>query len=133
MTTVTLDLPRQIYQKAAQIAKATKRPIEQVVVEWIRPPIERVGSVQDAVLAGLEAMSTAQLTQVARSGATPEDTERLREILNLQEQRELTEAEQDEAARLVEQEDLITLRKAKAIYLLKQRNALPDELAALLS
>jgi predicted transcriptional regulator len=133
MTTVTLDLPRQIYQKAAQIAKATKRPIEQVVVEWIRPPVERVGSVQDAVLAGLEAMSTAQLTQVARSGATAEDTERLRELLSLQEQRELTEAEQDEAARLVEQEDLITLRKAKAIYLLKQRNALPDELAALLS
>ena len=133
MTTVTLDLPRQIYQKAAQIAKATKRPIEQVVVEWIRPPVERVGSVQDAVLAGLEAMSTAQLTQVARSGAAPEDTERLRELLSLQEHRELTEAERDEAARLVEQEDLITLRKAKAIYLLKQRNALPDELAALLS
>ena len=133
MTTVTLDLPRQIYQKAAQIAKATKRPIEQVVVEWIRPPVERAESVQDAVLAGLEAMSTAQLTQVTRSGGTPEDTERLRELLSLQEQRELTEAEQDEAARLVEQEDLITLRKAKAIYLLKQRNALPDELAALLS
>jgi predicted transcriptional regulator len=133
MTTVTLDLPRQIYQKAAQIAKATKRPIEQVVVEWIRPPIERVGSVQDAVLAGLEAMSTAQLTQVARSGATLEDTERLRELLSLQEQRELTAAERDEAARLVGQEDLMTLRKAKAIYLLKQRNALPDELAALLS
>ena len=133
MTTVTLDLPRQIYQKAAQIAKATKRPIEQVVVEWIRPPVERAGSVQDAVLAGLEAMSTAELTQVARSGAALEDTERLRELLSLQEQRELTEAERDEAARLVEQEDLITLRKAKAIYLLKQRNALPDELAALLS
>ena len=133
MTTVTLDLPRQIYQKAAQIAKATKRPIEQVVVEWIRPPVERAGSVQDAVLADLEAMSTAQLTQVARSGAALEDTERLRELLSLQEQRELTEAERDEAARLVEQEDLITLRKAKAIYLLKQRNALPDELAALLS
>ena len=133
MTTVTLDLPRQIHQKAAQIAKATKRPIEQVVVEWIRPPVERAGSVQDAVLAGLEAMSTAQLTQVARSGAVLEDTERLQEFLSLQEQRELTEAERDEAARLVEQEDLITLRKAKAIYLLKQRNALPDELTALLS
>jgi len=133
MTTVTLDLPRQIYQKAAQIAKATKRPIEQVVVEWIRPPVERAGSVQDAVLAGLEAMSTAQLTQVVRSGVTPEDTERLRELLSLQEQRELNETERDEAVRLVEQEDLMTLRKAKAIYLLKQRNALPDELAALLS
>ena len=133
MTTVTLDLPRQIYQKAAQIAKATKRPIEQVLVEWIRPPVERAGLMQDAVLAGLEAMSTAELTQVACSGATPEDTERLRELLSLQEQRELTEAERDEAVRLVEQEDLMTLRKAKALYLLKQRNALPDELTALLS
>lgn len=132
MTTVTLDLPQQIYQKAAQVAKATKRPIEQVVVEWIRPPVERAGSAQDAALAGLEAMSAAQLTQVASSRATPEDTERLRELLSLQEQRELTETERDEAGQLVEQEDLITLRKAKAIYLLKQRNSLPDELATLL-
>jgi hypothetical protein len=44
----------------------------------------------------------------------------------------LTGAERDEAVRLVEQEDNLTLRKAKAIYLLKQRNALPDELAGLL-
>jgi hypothetical protein len=45
MTTVTLDLPRQIYQKAAQIVQATKRPIEQVVVEWIQPPADRAGLV----------------------------------------------------------------------------------------
>lgn len=132
MTTVTLDLPRQIYQKAAQIAKATKRPIEQVVVEWIQPPGERAGSAEEDVLAGLDAMGTAQLMQVARSATTAEDTERLQELLSLQEHRELTEAEHEEAARLVEQEDLITLRKAKAIYLLKQRDALPDELVALL-
>ncbi|MCB0253877.1 MAG: hypothetical protein H6649_14840 [Caldilineae bacterium] len=131
MTTVTLDLPRQIYQKAAQIAEATKRPIEQVVVEWIRPPIERWGQPQDEALAGLEAMDTPQLTQVALSRTPVEGTKRVRELLHLQEQRELTRAERDEAMHLVEQEDLLTLRKAKAIYLLKQRNALPDELIAL--
>lgn len=132
MTTVTLDLPRQIYLKAAQIANATKRPIEQVVVDWIQPPVGRSGLAQEAALAGLQAMTTAQLTQVARATAPAEDTERLQELLSLQEQRELTEAEHDEAVRLVEQEDNLTLRKAKAIYLLKQRNALPDELAGLL-
>lgn len=132
MTTVTLDLPRQIYLKAAQIANATKRPIEQVVVDWIQPPVGRSGLEQEAALAGLQAMTTAQLTQVARATAPAEDTERLQELLSLQEQRELTEAERDEAVRLVEQEDNLTLRKAKAIYLLKQRNALPDELAGLL-
>jgi hypothetical protein len=132
MTTVTLDLPRQIYQKAAQIAKATRRPIEQVVVDWIQPPAESMRPAGETALAGMEAMSTAQLTQVACSTASPEDTERLQALLNLQTQRELTGAERDEAVRLVEQEDNLTLRKAKAIYMLKQRNALPDELAGLL-
>ena len=132
MTTVTLDLPRQIYQKASQIANATKRPIEQVVVDWIQPPVELSGLAQEAALAGLQTMTTAQLTHVARATAPAEDTERLRELLSLQERRELTEAEHDEAVRLVEQEDNLTLRKAKAIYLLKQRDALPDELAGLL-
>lgn len=131
MTTVTLELPRKIYQKAAQIARATKRPIEQVVVDWIQPPVERTESEQNAPVASLESMSIGQLTQVARSGTAPEDADRLRALLSLQQQRELNAAEHEEATRLVEQEDLLTLRKAKALYLLKQRNALPDDLARL--
>ncbi|MFZ2420535.1 MAG: hypothetical protein WA029_05255 [Anaerolineae bacterium] len=133
MTLVTLELPQRIYQKAIRIARATKRPIEQVVVEWIRPPVERTGSAQDAVLTGLESMNTAQLTQIAISTTAPKEMLRLRELLGLQEQRELTEAERREATRLVEEEDLLTLRKAKAIYLLRQRNAMPDDLISLLS
>lgn len=133
MTSVTLDLPRPIYQKAVQIARATKRPIEQVVVEWIQPPAEHVGSVQEAALIGLESMSTEQLTQVARSTSVPDDRKRLQELLSLQEQRPLTAAERTEAGQLVEQEDLLTLRKAKALFLLKQRNALPANIAMLLS
>lgn len=133
MTSVTLDLPRPIYQKAVQIARATKRPIEQVVVEWIQPPTERVGSVQEAALIGLESMSTEQLTQVARSTSVPDDRKRLQELLSLQEQRPLTAAERTEAGQLVEQEDLLTLRKAKALFILKQRNALPADIAMLLS
>ena len=131
MTTVTLELPQRIYQRAAEIAKATKRPIEQVVAEWIRPPTECSSSVQEAVLAGLEIMSTTQLAQIAQAGADPEDTERLRQLLSVQEQRPLSQSEHAEAVRLVEQEDLVTLRKAKAMYLLKQRNALPATLADL--
>ena len=126
-------MPQRIYQKAIRIARATKRPIEQVVVEWIRPPVERTGSAQDAVLTGLESMNTAQLTQIAISTTAPKEMLRLRKLLGLQEQRELTEAERREATRLVEEEDLLTLRKAKAIYLLRQRNAMPDDLISLLS
>lgn len=128
MTTVTLELPQPIYQRAAEIAKATKRPIEQVVAEWIRPPAELSQSLQEAVLNGMETLSITQLTQIAQAGVDSADTDRLRQLLSLQEQRELTQSEHTEAARLVEQEDLVTLRKAKAIYLLKQRNAMPGNL-----
>lgn len=130
MTTVTLELPQSIYQQAAEVAKTTKRPIEQVVAEWICPPAERSQSVQEAVLNGMEMLSTAQLTQIVQAGIAAADAERLREILGLQEQRELTQNEHSEAVRLVEQEDLMTLRKAKAIYLLKQRNAMPSNLVS---
>lgn len=133
MTTVTLDLPRPIYQKAAQIARAAKWPIEQGVVEWIQPPAERVGSVQEAALMGLENISTEQLIQVARSTSVPDGKKRLQELLGLQEQRPLTAAERTEAGQLVEQEDLLTLRKAKGLFLLKQRHALPADFATLLS
>lgn len=130
MTTVTLDLPLRIYRKAAEAAKATKRPIEQVVVEWIQPPGNEPEAASQVVLKGLETMNTAQLIEIAQAKSAPAEVVRLRELLRLQEQRELTQSEFTEAARLVEQEDLLTLRKAKAIYVLKQRAALPPPVDA---
>jgi hypothetical protein len=53
--------------------------------------------------------------------------------LSTQQQRNLTEKEQREAVTLVEQEDLLTLQKARALFLLNQRGVLPDDLAAFLS
>jgi hypothetical protein len=130
MTTVTLDLPQRIYRKAVETARTTRRPIEQVVVDWIRLPLDDTDSSQKSILAEMETMSTAELVEIARSTSMPSEATHLRELLQLQEQRALTRSESAEAARLVEQEDLLTLRKAKAFYLLKQRNALPDSFVA---
>lgn len=130
MTTVTLDLPQRIYRKAVEIARATRRPIEQVVVDWIRPPFDDTDSSKNAILAEMETMSTAELVEIARSTTAPREAAQLRELLQLQEQRTLSQSESAEAVRLVEQEDVLTLRKAKAFYLLKQRNVLPDSIVA---
>jgi hypothetical protein len=126
--TVTLELPGEIYQQAEQIARATQRPVEQVVVEWIHPPQTEKAE----ILTALENLSNEQLIQAARASVLPDSSRRLQELLAVQEQRTLTESEQYEAATLVEQEDLLTLRKAKALFLLKQRGILPDDLTRFL-
>lgn len=131
MTTVTIELPATLYQQAMQQAVATQRPIEQVVSDWIRPPVPAIQDTEDA-LAGLDELSTDELIEIARSQIRPYEADRLQALLELQQRRALTPTERAEANQLVEREDLLTLRKAKAVYLLKQRKALPREIAALI-
>ena len=84
----------------------------------------------EETLRGLEDLSDRELNEVARSKTARQEAERLQTLLAWQQQRALTYAEREEANLLVAREELLTLRKAKAIYLLKQRNALPRDLAA---
>ena len=133
--TVTLDLPQEVYQQARHVAQATRRRIEQVVVEWIQPPLdaESAGSQVSDTIAGLQNLPTDELIRMARAGVPPDDSRRLQELLTSQRQRALTESEWREAAALVENEDLVTLRKARALFLLKKRGILPDDLTAALA
>lgn len=131
MTTVTIELPAPLYQQAMLQAVATQRPIEQVVSDWIQPPVPAIRDTEDA-LAGLDELSTQELLQIAQSQTPRREADRLQTLLELQQRRALTHPERAEANRLVEREDFLTLRKAKAIYLLKQRKALTREIAALI-
>jgi hypothetical protein len=118
---VTLELPDEIYQRAQHVAKTTRRSLEEVVCEWIRPPVQ-------ITLPELERLSDDELLQTARATLPPEHAYRLQELLAVQQQRSLSADEQREAITLVEQEDFITLHKAKALFLLKQRGILPGDL-----
>ena len=116
---VTLELPDEVYQQAQRVAQATRRPVEEVVSDWIRPPAQ-------LQLPELDHLSNDELLQVARDMIPAKHAHRLQELLNAQRQRMLSEDEQREAMALVEQEDFLTLRKARALFLLKQRGVLPD-------
>lgn len=128
---MTLNIPEDIYQRAERVARTTEQPVEQVIVGWITPPpsvpTEAIGKITE-----LEQLSDEKLVQIARSTMPESDTVRLRDLLAVQRERGLTEAEQREAAALVEREDLYTLSRARALYLLKKRDALPDDLRQLL-
>ena len=133
MTTITLDLPQVIYRRAQRVAQATKRPVEQVVMEWIQPPAEDKITDLQKLLADLESFDDAELQQIVRSGIPAQDATRLQTLLHLQQQRPLTFAERHEAEQLVAQEDGYTLRKAKALFFLKQRGMTPANLQLLLA
>lgn len=119
---ITLELPGEIYHQAEQVAQATHRPLEQIIVEWIQPPfeIELAETISD-----LEELNNEQLVQVARHVVPTETSRRLQGLLTLQQRRELTLGEQQQAADLVEREDLLTLQKARALFLLKQLSIHP--------
>jgi hypothetical protein len=116
---VTLELPDEVYQQAQRVAQATRRPVEEIVSDWIRPPVQMQ-------LPELDHLSNDELLQVARDVIPTEHAQRLQELLTAQRQRTLSDDEQREAMALVEQEDFLTLRKARALFLLKQRSVLPD-------
>ena len=118
---VTLALPDDIYQQAQRVAETTQQEIEEVVLAWIHPTPEEE-------LVGLDELSNDELLTVAQSIVPLAHAERLQDLLVSQRQRSLTENEQREAEKLVEQEDLLTLRKSKALLLLKQRGALTKDL-----
>jgi len=117
---ITLELPDAVYQRAQRAAQATQRPLEEIVVEWIRPPLQ-------GTLPELERLSDDELLQAVRSTLPPEHAQRLQELLTIQRQRSLSEEEQQEAVALVEQEDFVTLHKARALFLLKQRGLLSGD------
>ncbi len=121
MHVVTLELPDEVYQRAQDVAKTTRRSLEEVVYGWIRPPMQ-------VTLPDLDQLSDYELLQAARAILPSEHILRLQELLAAQQQRSLSEEEQREAVTLVEEEDFATLRKAKALFLLKQRGTLPDDL-----
>lgn len=132
MTTVLLDLPQELYEHALRAAQTSDRPVEQILVEWIQPPVgipsDRQQNDVEVQLAELERYTSDELIRIATARPPTADSQRLQFLLAEQKQRSLSVAERREAEQLVMLEDLLTLRKAKALYLLKQRNALPDDL-----
>lgn len=120
---ITLTLPDAVYRQAQRVAKTTQQAIEEVVLTWIRPAPEEE-------LVGLDELSNDELLAISQTTVPPARLRRLQDLLTAQRQRNLAESEQQEAAKLVEQEDLLTLRKSKALLLLKQRGALTKDFHA---
>ena len=128
--TLTLELPSEIYQQAKRIARQHEQSVEQVVVEWIRPPAPN--ETTQPIVEDLTAFSDEELLEIAQMKISPEQSARLQELLTIQQDRGLTPQEMEEAGNLLAEEDTITLKKARALFLLQQRGVLSDDLGQVL-
>ncbi len=77
----------------------------------------------------LSQWSNEELWRLARATIEPAKARRLEALLEAQGERPLTDAESAEAMRLVEDEDRLTLRRARASFVLMQRGIEPQESA----
>ncbi len=133
--TVTLTLPKAIYERARETAHIADRPLEEVLVQSIilsLPPLEKdIPSSLRVELAALSLLSDAELWTVARSTMDSEQQTHLETLAEAQKHRSLTPVEQSALARLVDKAERVMLRKAEAYRLLARRGytvfASPDK------
>jgi hypothetical protein len=118
--TITLQLPESIVRQARQAASSSRRTVEEVLAAWVQPPT--VPAVNNSELAeDLGLLPDAALLHEAQVSLAPVKARRLQALLDIQEERALTDAETAEALRLVSEVDRLTLRRARAMLILQQR------------
>lgn len=125
LETVTLQIPEILYQRLFNTARATQRPLEEVILQALRvgspPAWDDVPEEFQADLAALDKLDDNTLWQIVRSRKTAADMERYNILLESNSSGTLTEAERLELMALRREADLFMLRKAQAAVLLRWR------------
>lgn len=123
--TVTLQIPDPIYQRLVNTANATGRSLEEVMLHALK-----VGSPLDwdnvpdefkTDLVALDRLEDEALWKIATARKTSEEMARYDELLDLNQNENLTQSEQLELIELRSQFDRFMLRKAQAAALLHWR------------
>lgn len=123
--TVTLQIPEILYQRLVNTARATQRPVQEVMLHALQvgspPAWDNVPEEFQADLAALDKLDDNALWQIVRSRKTAADMERYNTLLEGNSNNILTEAERLELITLRHETDRFMLRKAHAVVLLRWR------------
>jgi hypothetical protein len=116
-SSISLELPPELYERIQEAAQNTNRSLESVLVDSLTLIF---GEALDTSPDALDAWSDDQLWVVVyRPMAYPVDM-RLRELTTLGKQGALSDTEDAELERLIQQYDHYVLLRSKALLLLKQ-------------
>ncbi|AFZ04619.1 hypothetical protein [Calothrix sp. PCC 6303] len=122
---VTLQIPEIIYTRLVNTAKATHRPLEEVILRVLQigspPAWDDVPSEFQAEVAALDKLDDDSLWQIARGSKTTQDMEQYNQLLEGNSNNSLTQEERLELMALRHEMDVFMLCKAQAAVLLRWR------------
>ena len=122
---ITLQLPDRLYQRLVNTARATQRPLTEVIVHALEvggpPDWEDVPAEFQADLAALDRLDDATLWQIARGRKPAAEMTRYDTLLDQGQAGTLTDAEQLELIAWRRESDRFMLRKAQAAVILRWR------------
>lgn len=122
---ITLNLPDPLYQRLVNTARATQRPLVDVIVHALEvgapPDWDDVPAEFQADLAALDRLDDATLWQIARDRKSETEMMRYDELLDRNQAGMLTDAERLELMALRREADRFMLCKAQAAVILRWR------------
>lgn len=120
---LTINLPEATFQRLAQLAELTHQPLAELVLQSITgnlpPTIDNTPADIQAELLAMQSLSADDLRKIAQSQIDPAQQERYLELLDHNQARSLTPAEQQELQQLSLAGDWLMLKKAHACALLR--------------
>lgn len=125
LTEIKLQVPEILYQRLVNIARATQRPVEEIIIHALQvgspPAWDDVPEEFQAEIAALDKLDNNTLMHVVRDRKTAIDMERYNVLLERNSSGTLTETERLELTALRQDADIFMLRKAQAAVLLRWR------------
>ncbi len=122
---VTLQIPDPLYQRLVNTAQAMGRSLEEIIIHALTvgspPDWTDVPEEFQAELARLDRLDNDPLWQMAKSHQSLVNMERYNQLLEKNQQEELTPDEYLELEKLRYEADLFMLKKAQAAVLLRWR------------
>ena len=122
---VTIDLPDAIFHQLIRLAEVTRQPLEslvaQSVVSNLPPMVDQVSIEMQAELLKMQGLSVDELLPIAHSQIDPEMHQQHLQLLDKNQQGDLTVDEQEDLMRFQSVCDLLMLRKAYAWSMLRWR------------
>ena len=120
MKNLTIDIPDGLYQRLQEVAQATQRSPETVLLESFQILLDDAGDIGPA-LDQLDTFSITQLWAVVYRRLPWTDAQRLHELLERGNQGTLTPGEREELDQLTDRNNDLMLMRSKALRLLHEQ------------
>ncbi len=131
---VTVHFPKPVYRRLQQQARVMKQPVDEIVVGSVQRGLpawmNRFPEELEKELECLDRLSSAQLRKLALSKLSRNKQRRLETLLHKNSEGTMTAKEEAELDGLHLETSLATLKKAKALVLLKSRGEILPTLVA---